>query len=240
MAAGRGGGKDDLNVAIGRENDMAEKKRETTAENDQNKIGSKVELRLVATLPAFPHPVTAVAFMPAIKAVADDKVVDNKAVAVAIAVGGHGGVSPSYHGEKEEKEEKEKVNYHKKEQETNKAYAVAVGLEDGSVEVWRLRVAADSDRRSEPKDTPQKDTRENNQSANYQSQQVWKSDVTTRHGAVVRSMCWRAVDSDERSAAEELLEKQGRDPKSFFLATCSDDHAVKVFRVPVSGVLVDL
>jgi WD40 repeat protein len=72
------------------------------------------------------------------------------------------------------------------------SYALAVGLEDGNLQVWQV----------------------SGEGGSLRGNCSWRSDQFTRHAAAVKSICWRA-------------DGQGGAPMQ--IATCGNDHSVRVF-----------
>lgn len=90
-------------------------------------------------------------------------------------------------------------------------YLLATGLEDGNVNLWRI-TAGDAATAA---------------AAAPAAQVAWRTDDFMRHAATVNSVCWRVVEGDEPGS----LPPGGR--ARLQLASCGDDHSVRVFDVSV-------
>ena len=90
-------------------------------------------------------------------------------------------------------------------------YLLATGLEDGNVNLWRV-TAVDAATAA---------------AAAPAAQVAWRTDDFTRHAATVNSVCWRMDEGDELGS----LPPGGK--ARLQLASCGDDHSVRVYDVVV-------
>lgn len=84
----------------------------------------------------------------------------------------------------------------------NKSYSLAVGLESGNIKLFTVDIVDD------------------NRNGGCELEEVWQTSVETKHAAAVRMLAWKSRlrgDNDEREG--EML-----------LASCGDDHAVRIYR----------
>lgn len=92
-------------------------------------------------------------------------------------------------------------------------YHLAAGLESGAVQLWRL-----AGQEAAPAAGGQQ------QLSIAAHELLWQSPLHEQHAAAVRRLCWRR-DEEERPAAEEPGQRR------YLLASCSDDHSLRVFAV---------
>lgn len=87
------------------------------------------------------------------------------------------------------------------------SYHLAAGLDGGSVQLLRLEASASGADPQQPG------------LAITHQQLVWQVPEWERHAAAVRRLCWRR---DEEAAGGE---------RRYHLASCSDDHSLRIFSV---------
>jgi hypothetical protein len=87
---------------------------------------------------------------------------------------------------------------------TGTSYHLAAGLESGALQLLHLSRADAS----------------SGGGSSWQQQVLWEAPLAERHAAAVRRLCWRRDDGSDNAG-------QGK----FQLASCSDDHSLRVFAV---------
>jgi hypothetical protein len=95
-------------------------------------------------------------------------------------------------------------------------HLLAVGLEDGQVQVWSIEVPR------------QLQNQQQQQQSEVVMQQLWASQAWEQHAAAVRRLRWATAGVDwlcGRSAAG------GSNGSCMQLASCGDDHSVRVYGV---------
>jgi hypothetical protein len=98
------------------------------------------------------------------------------------------------------------------------SYYLAAGLESGVVQLLSLAVEAGA----------------GGQLAVSGHQLVWQSSDFERHTAAVRRLCWRRDDGgseQEQGAAPAPPQQQQQQQQRYLLASCSDDHSLRVHSV---------
>ena len=93
-------------------------------------------------------------------------------------------------------------------------YHLAAGLESGVVQLLRLaaqEAAAPAASGQQPLGLTAHEL-------------VWQSPLHEQHAAAVRRCCWRREDEEGQSA-------EGQGAGRYLLASCSDDHSLRVFSV---------
>lgn len=98
------------------------------------------------------------------------------------------------------------------EAESNRNYSLAVGLATGAISVWCVSCS------TLPAD---------GSAAKADAKRIWECPVATRHCASVRRLCWRQQVADE-------CDDHGEE-RSMYLASCGDDHCVRIFSVSISA-----
>lgn len=91
-------------------------------------------------------------------------------------------------------------------------YSLAVGLETGAISVWNVSCNVDADG-----------------SAQADASCVWDCPVAARHCASVRRLCWQQ--SDMNQVSNSTADRQC----NMHLASCGDDHCVRIFSVSIRG-----
>jgi WD40 repeat protein len=109
----------------------------------------------------------------------------------------------------------------------SRVYLVAVGLDDGALQLWTVSLSADSVDASMTRgpntNTAQGPNASTAQGANAAQTDwsktapscvcTWQATQFEAHAGAVRKICWRRLS----------------DPASWQLASCSDDHSIKLF-----------
>ena len=100
---------------------------------------------------------------------------------------------------------------------------LAVGLEDGTLQIWAPAVSA-----SPPTSTDCSDLIKGLRC-------VWSTDPFTRFSAAVSSVCWRVVGEEEVDEEEKKIQGIGAQGKGMLLqiGASGRDHSVRVFNVRV-------
>ena len=98
------------------------------------------------------------------------------------------------------------------------SYHMAAGLESGVVQLLSLAVEAGACA--------------GGQLAVSSHQLVWQSSDFERHAAAVRRLCWRRDDAgSEEEQGAALAPPQQEQQQRYLLASCSDDHSLRVHSV---------
>jgi hypothetical protein len=94
-------------------------------------------------------------------------------------------------------------------------YILAVGLQSGHVHLLQLRCTARE---------AGSGVCEGGGGLAVESEVLWRSDATTQHAGAVRRVCWRRTGGGGGQG-------RGDGRKQYHLASCGEDHAVRVFAV---------
>jgi elongator complex protein 2 len=94
------------------------------------------------------------------------------------------------------------VGFAPRKNDNNSRYSLAVGLEGGDIKLFTVDIVYD------------------NSSSRCVLEEVWQTSVETKHAAAVRMLAWKSRSGEIDDVGEgEML-----------LASCGDDHAVRIYR----------